>query len=121
MSAGQNEIKFLVDENLSHKLAPALSKEYPGTIHVSEQNLSSVDDTQLWEFAKSNDFTILSKDNDFYYLSFARGCPPKVVRLDCGNKKTSFIVLLLQNNTEIIRNFIRSSTCYLEISLKIDL
>lgn len=50
--------------------------------------MGSADDTQLWDFARDNAFTIVSKDEDFSFLSLARGFPPKVVWLMLGNCTT---------------------------------
>jgi len=36
---------------------------------------------EVWEFAKANDFVIVSTDSDFYELATTIGPPPKVVWL----------------------------------------
>lgn len=37
---------------------------------------------------QKKDFTILTKDSDFDERSQLLGCPPKVIRLICGNQST---------------------------------
>lgn len=75
-------------------------------------------DQEIWEFALKNEFVILTKDNDFNEFSQLFGCPPKVVHLMCGNKKTSFVANLnISNKTELV-DFVNSdiNNCLLKLS-----
>lgn len=74
-------IKLLFDQNLSHRLPPAVADVYPDAAHVRDFSLERAEDDVVWNFAKSNGFTIVSKDTDFHHLSFARGAPPRVIWL----------------------------------------
>ena len=58
-------MKLLFDENLSPQLIDLLSDLYPGSAHVHQCGLGGRDDAAIWEYAKSNGFTIVSKDSDF--------------------------------------------------------
>lgn len=108
---------FLIDENLSPKFATVMSAIYKGSIHVDECKLSNSSDSSLWEYAKANDLVILTKDSDFHHMSNTFGCPPKVVRLTCGNKTTKAIIAIFQTQKTIIDTFITSDNiCYLEIT-----
>lgn len=108
---------FLVDENLSPKIVKAISGTYDGSIHVEECDLSNSLDLSLWEYAKINSLIILTKDNDFHYMSNTFGCPPKVVRLTCGNKTTRSIIAIFLSQKAILDTFIQSDEiCYLEIA-----
>lgn len=107
--------RFLLDENLSRKLAKQLSGILDVN-HVTEKGLLQSFDGDIWEFSKKEGFTIITKDNDFKYLSSMHDCPPKVIKLNCGNKSTVFIYNLIINFIEEIQNFILSEElCYLEI------
>ena len=57
-----------------------------------------VDDTIVWEFAKSNGFTIVSKDADFHHLSFMAGCAAAIIWMDVGNCSTSRIESIIRTN-----------------------
>jgi len=84
-------VKLLLDANLSPALVGALQDRYPGTIHVeSEPGLVS-NDNAIWQYAKANDFVVVSKDADFVELSLLFGPPPKVILLQLGNCPTSAI------------------------------
>lgn len=108
--------KLLIDENLSRRLISVIEKNFPASIHVATANLLESDDRAVWEFAKENGYCVLTKDWDYRFLSVALGCPPKVIRLACGNKTTTFISGLLRQRTEVINEFLEDAeTCYLEI------
>lgn len=108
-------LKFLLDENLSRRLVGRLSSSME-IIHVSELGLLESLDKSIWQTSKLEGFTIITQDNDFRYLSNTFGCPPKVIKLNCGNRSTTFIAGLVLNHKEIIFNFILSEElCYLEI------
>ena len=66
---------------------------------------ADTEDAFIWEYAKKNSFTIITKDNDFEYLSRLYGCPPKVIQLTCGNKTTTEIISILSGSIDTIRNF----------------
>ncbi len=72
-------MKFLIDQNVSFKLADALQDRYPGTRHVASLEMTTASDDAVWECAKTGSFTILSKDSDFMHRSLLHGHPPKVV------------------------------------------
>jgi len=74
-------VKLLFDENLSRKLVARLVELYPGSTHVAEAGLLESPDREIWEFAKAQDFVIVSTDSDFYELATTIGPPPKIVWL----------------------------------------
>jgi len=78
-------LKLLVDENLAPRLAGDLADLFPGSIHVGVSALGSTADAALWEYAKANQFIVLTKDKDFASLSIAWGPPPQVILLQTGN------------------------------------
>lgn len=101
---------FLIDNNLSPKLAGRLQQIFPGIAHVQDFGLESAEDLVVWEFAKANTFHVLTKDRDFNHLLLFRGFPPKVIRLDCGNASTRQIEGLLLQKVSDIQNFIANPT-----------
>ena len=93
-----------------------MEDDFPESIHVSREQLLKTVDMGIWNFASQKGYTILTKDWDFKFLSGALGCPPKVIRLNCGNKTTAHIASLLQQKFEVIKEFLTSNDdCYLEI------
>jgi predicted nuclease of predicted toxin-antitoxin system len=78
-------LKLLFDQNLSRKLVTRLGDIFPNASHVQFDELAEKTDTEIWEFAKLNDFCIVTQDADFAERSRLYGSPPKVVWLECGN------------------------------------
>lgn len=95
-------MKLLFDQNLSPKLVKFLGDVFPNSNHVFPLGLGEADDTDVWEYAKINDFTLVTKDADFGDLSILRGFPPKVIWIRRGNCQTSEIESLLRANSEAI-------------------
>src|SRR5687767_6551464 len=96
---------LLFDENLSHKLVQALASDFPGSAHVRHVGLLGGTDEQIWIYARTHGFTIVSKDTDFRERSKAHGPPPKVVWLDVGNAGTTAIAYLLRQERQRIEDF----------------
>ena len=98
-------MKLLFDENLSPRLADILEGDYPGSAHVRNIGLRSATDARIWDHARGNGFTIVSKDDDFRQRSFLSGAPPKVVWLHVGNAGTPEIARLLQAGAARLQQF----------------
>jgi predicted nuclease of predicted toxin-antitoxin system len=60
--------------------------------------LRDADDVVVWDFARSQDFIIVSKDADFHQRSFVLGFPPKVIWIRRGNCPTRDIENLLREH-----------------------
>lgn len=55
-------MKLLLDENLSDKIIHRVVDLYPNSEHVKILGLSNTDDVVIWEYAKKNEFVLVSKD-----------------------------------------------------------
>lgn len=88
-------MKLLFDENLSPKLPRLLAGLFPGSAHVRDCDLLGFPDADVWEYARANDFIVVSKDSDFQQRSLLYGSPPKLVWLRLGNCTRQQIVALL--------------------------
>jgi predicted nuclease of predicted toxin-antitoxin system len=102
-------LKLLFDQNLSRKLISRLADIFPGSSHVQFHGLSEAEDGEIWEFAKAQDFCIVTQDADFADRSRLYGAPPKVVWLRCGNVPTSTVEALLRTGEESINDLLISS------------
>jgi len=80
-------MKLLFDENLSFKLRAKMQDAFPGSKHVRNLGLEQVDDIEIWEFSKRENFVIVTKDADFNDLSVIMGYPPHIVWLRTGNTR----------------------------------
>ena len=62
-------MKLLLDENLSDRIVHRITDLYPSSEHAKTLLLTNTDDSVIWEYAKANDFVIVSKDSDFHQRS----------------------------------------------------
>jgi predicted nuclease of predicted toxin-antitoxin system len=98
-------VKLLFDENLSPVLPHLLADLFPNSVHVRDVGMKATDDPVVWDYAKDNDFIIVSKDADMHDLSLVFGNPPKVVWLRLGNCSTRQVEKLLRLDFEVIKMF----------------
>lgn len=98
-------MKLLFDENLSPKLPNHVNDLFPNSLHVRDVGMKATTDSVVWDYAKENDFMIVSKDADMHDLSLVFGNPPKVIWLRLGNCSTGQVENLLRQDFETIKLF----------------
>lgn len=102
-------MKLLFDENISYRIIRKLQNVFPLSIHVSDTTLKKPSkDREIWEYAKENDFTLVTFDEDFQDLLNVYGFPPKIILLRMGNSSTGFISELLTRKLNDISEFDKS-------------
>ncbi|MDP1860491.1 MAG: DUF5615 family PIN-like protein [Gemmatimonadaceae bacterium] len=99
-------LRLLFDENLAARLAIDLATPYPASLHVLECLGEHPTDEAIWEFARTHEFVIVTKDEDFQRFSVWRGFPPKVIWIRLGNCSTSQVETLLRSSEAQIEIFI---------------
>ncbi|MCF7802108.1 MAG: DUF5615 family PIN-like protein [Candidatus Marinimicrobia bacterium] len=110
-------MKLLFDQNLSYRLVAALAAHFPESQHVRDIGLAVASDSDIWDYAKSHNFAIVSKDSDFHQRSLTFGPPPKVIWIQRGNCSTDDIIAILRTHVEDIQSFGESTeTAFLELS-----
>jgi predicted nuclease of predicted toxin-antitoxin system len=62
-------VKLLLDENLSPRQVNRLNLLFPGLTPVREVGLKQADDQQIWDWARDNEFAIITTDADFVALA----------------------------------------------------
>ena len=98
-------MKLLFDNNISFKLVSRLKNVFPHSSHVMFEQLDSADDLIIWNFAKENEFVIVTKDNDFNEISVLKGFPPKIIWLRTGNCRINQIEDMLLKNRNLLKEF----------------
>jgi predicted nuclease of predicted toxin-antitoxin system len=101
-------MKLLFDQNLSFKLCRQLSDVFLGSNQVRLLGLGEADDREIWQYAKVNDFVLVSQDADFAEMATLYGPPPKVIWLRCGNQPTEAIEKRLRDHADAISAFVLS-------------
>ena len=95
-------MKLLFDQNLSPHLVTRLADLFPDSDHVYPLGLDQALDVEVWNYARDNDFILVSKDADFSEMSLLQGHPPKLIWLRLGNCTTDQIEGLLRLSYEAI-------------------
>lgn len=99
-------MKLLFDQNISFRVVKVLQELFPEANHVNEYSLHSVSDRQIWNYAKENQFHIVTFDADFNDLVTLYGHPPKVIWLRLGNTSSQNIVKSFSSHIEGIKSFL---------------
>ena len=65
-------------------------------------------DVKIWQYAKDNEYVIITHDNDLNDLLSIQGFPPKIIQLKTGNCSRKFTVDLLIRSKPEIQELLRS-------------
>ncbi len=107
-------MKLFYDQNLSFKLVSDLEKIFPNSVHVRKLGLDTADDSDIWDYAKKNNFTIVTKDSDYNDRILKYESPPRIIWIRSGNKKTDYIKELLSAHARELKVFSKQNIigCY---------
>lgn len=72
-------MRFLFDQNISHRILRQLPKQLDQSTHVKQKGLINAQDRQVWEYVKQYDYIIVTQDSDFNDLNSLFGFPPKII------------------------------------------
>lgn len=104
-------MNLLFDNNISYKLGKRLSDISPNCLHVAQTSLlQPVSDLDIWNWARLNDFTIVTFDEDFEQIEILNGFPPKVILLRFGNAPTAKLEQIIRANWAVIDAFLLDTT-----------
>jgi predicted nuclease of predicted toxin-antitoxin system len=79
--------------------------------------MEGASDSEIWQYAKTYGYVIVSRDSDFQERSLVAGHPPRVVWLKIPNRsKTVVLNILLDHHTEIEQALIEQNLACVEIS-----
>lgn len=99
-------MKLLFDQNISYRIINKIIEKFPQAKHVSNFKLNDREDINIWEFARNENYVIVTFDSDYYDISLINGCPPKIIWLRTGNLSTNDLAALILVNSEMIISFI---------------
>lgn len=99
-------MKLLFDQNISFRVPKKLKNIFPLCKHLSNCELMDCEDSEIWEYALKNEYSIVTFDSDFYDISLINGHPPKIIWLRTGNITTEQIVELFKKHQYSIENFL---------------
>ena len=102
-------MKLLFDQNISFRLVKRIESLFPGSQQVKSLALENKTDKTIWDFAKKEEYTIVTFDSDYYDLSLTLSHPPKIIWIKTGNLTTNALEKLLTAKAEQIKSFISDS------------
>ena len=97
---------MLFDQNISFRIIEKIQSIFPNSKQVRAAGLEDASDTEIWNYAKTNDFTIVTFDADFADIANMKGSPPKIIWLRTGNMTTKNIVEILKKHHSTIKEFV---------------
>ena len=72
-------MKLLLDQNISFRVTGLVKNAFEQVAQVEQLGLENASDYTIWQYARENNFTIITFDSDFIDLVNLRGTPPKVI------------------------------------------
>ena len=73
-------MRFLVDNNISHRICPYLEAGGHEAVHVAALSMAEADDIEILEHARRTQAVVVSSDTDFgTLLAFQRAASPSVI------------------------------------------
>jgi predicted nuclease of predicted toxin-antitoxin system len=110
-------VKLLFDQNISFRILHKISAYFTEAKQIRSLGLENSTDSEIWEYAKTHDFTIVTFDADFIDLTNLKGFPPKIVWLRIGNTTTENIAKVIIENRLKLEEFIENTEiAFLEIT-----
>ena len=83
--------EFIVDANLPNSISIWNNGRFE---HVLDIN-PLWDDDEIWDYAKTNNLIIITKDKDFSVKQILKGSPPKIVHIKFGNLKLAEFIQVI--------------------------
>jgi predicted nuclease of predicted toxin-antitoxin system len=102
-------MRLITDENISWRLKKIIPQW--DILPANEINRAiRLTDLSIWNFAKENNYTILTFDEDFSELQNLFSYPPKIIWLRTGNVRTAEVATLLLKFKSKIDEFLLDDT-----------
>jgi predicted nuclease of predicted toxin-antitoxin system len=78
--------------------------------HINESGLKNPTDLEIFTYASSEKYTIISCDYDFIDLVGLYGFPPKLIRFINGNLSNDEAIFKITHNLKNISTFLEDTT-----------
>ena len=103
-------MKLLLDANISWRLIAILKEHFGECVHADDipELGFPAKDAKIWQYAKDNEYTIITRDNDFNDLISIRGFPPKIIWMRIGNCSRKYTADILIRSKPAIEELWKS-------------
>jgi len=108
-------VKILIDNQLPLGLVFWLQERGLEALHVRSIQMNQSLDLEIWNKASSENWIILTKDEDFALLSEIKTDPIQVVWLRFGNTRKKELLSRLEQNWEALLAELLSGTRVVEL------
>ncbi len=97
-------MKFIVDEQLSYKLAKWLRDIGHDAIHADDipHTAGKLSDVAICKFADKNNRVVITKDEDFWQRYLIIQEPKKLIYVTTGNIKNTDLIFLFDRNIHLL-------------------
>ena len=85
-------MKWLIDNQLSAKLAAYLSARGHDCSHILDRGMDEADDVEVWRVADREQRVLISKDEDFIFLANRPGDTGRLVWVRLGNCRNAALI-----------------------------
>lgn len=110
-------MNLLFDQNISFRIIKKLHEVFPDCEQDTNLGLTNLPDIDIWEYARVNNYCIVTFDSDFIDISSLKGFPPKIIWLRLGNTSTEEVSQRIRNASERINLFLDNKAIgFLKIS-----
>ncbi|MFM8330989.1 MAG: DUF5615 family PIN-like protein [Candidatus Methylumidiphilus sp.] len=89
-------MKLLVDNQLPTALARMIEASGIPACHVRDVGLDTASDREIWRYAKTHGFTVVSKDEDFLHLAKRDTAGPALVWARLPNRRKAELLASFQ-------------------------
>ena len=110
-------MKIWVDAQLPPAIAHWISENFNvEAVAVRDLNLREATDLEIFAAARNGSAIVMTKDSDFVELVTARGTPPQVIWLTCGNTTNARLREILAQALPAAIKLLESGEAVVEIS-----
>lgn len=110
-------MKIWVNAQLSPAIASWISKKFSvDAIAVRELGMRDALDREIFDAARTAGAVVMTKDSDFVDMVNARGSPPQVLWLTCGNTSNERLQVILEKTLPQALTLIESGERIVEIT-----
>lgn len=108
-------MRFLVDAQLPPGFANWLVENGHEAVHVRAVSLSDAEDAEIWEYAITNEFIVVTKDEDFAQRSNRSIGGPVIVWLRIGNSTNAVLFAWIENRWQAIVTLLGEGNRLIEV------
>lgn len=108
-------MKFLLDAHLPPVLARVMAREGYEVAHVTELEMKGAADPDIWQYALSHGYVVVSKDEDFIRYHRDADGNPRFIWVRTGNCKNRELIDALIKHLPTVVKLFDSGSAMVEI------